>query len=426
MLNKERADRSVDDFPTNYVGSKRRILPWMCDILIKNNIIKDNTYFLDLFGGSGIVSYYLSCLGLRGEINDLMISSHFDHTSIFQNCNPIVRSEIFEIPLGVVFKEYKYIGISNDELNKPDVEVEDLFADIKEDERLVANEAIFESRNNIFNQIFGLLKNYILLHFTAKEAFELACVITNSIMCDKVSLNNDDQSVRCYTGDVYQFIEDQHFDRALVENTIAYIDPPYGGVSSNYHKIYCVLECIAFASSQMKWMMIDEVNKYIESGNTVPSQYVGVIDFLAMNRSFNCNHPELCSREWPYSVHDLPHIKKHGWRFNTSNLLDFKLSFKKLISLLINKKIPIWIFSFNGDSSWITQEDFIYMMKNEFNCEVISEKIDYDYSFRLMNTDAITRSMGNMTVGQETSDIVDEKKFHMSEEMLYICKRREM
>lgn len=424
-MNKQLADNCLDDFPSNYVGSKRKIMSWLGQILIQHNIINDSTYFLDLFGGSGIVSYYLSCLGLKGEINDLMISSHFNHLAIFDTHNPMMRGEVFDIPLGVEFKEYKYVDIGSSVKQETKVEMDDLFADVAEDEKLVANEAIFESRNNVFNHVYKLLSHYILLHFTAKEAFELACVITNSIMCDEVHVNDNeiDKHVHCFTGDVYQFIEGQTFSRTKPENVIAYIDPPYGGASSNYHKIYSIMECIAFAASEMKWQYIDEINKFEESGADVPSEYISIIDFLAMNHSFDCHHSELYTRDYPHNVDDLPHIKKHGWRFNTTNLLDFKLSFRKMIQLLVKNKIYTWIFSFNSDSSWITEEEFIHMMEEEFNCSVIVERIDYEYAYRTVDTGASKEGMGHMTVGQGAEEVAG-KRSRTSEEIVYICTRR--
>lgn len=415
-VKKDFADSVLDAFPSNYVGSKRKILPWMATCLIENNMIEDNNWFLDMFGGSGIVSYYLSSLGLSGVVNDLMVSSSVNHVSIFSDSNPMFDSSLSKLPIGVEFIKYNYTDLDDirpEGSKKDDGPMCDLFGDddnLNEVKEKVASSTVFKSNNNVFNEVYKLLSHYILLHFTAKEAFEIACCITNSIIDQKSIYNIDTAKVKCLNFDCFSLLNyDFNKWNFNPDNCIVYIDPPYGGASSNYHKIYSVMECISFQTVKLK-EQYDELK-------------IGHEDEDITDLIFKPYIKNSFIKEWPHDVEELPHIKQNAWRFNTTNKLDFKVSFEKLISSVIQKGFKKIVFSFNKDSSWATPDELIELFKTKYNMEVIVSRVSYDYAYRT-SSGASNQSMGNMTVGQDTEDVVG-KKDTTSEEVLFMCKKGE-
>lgn len=116
----------------------------------------------------------------------------------------------------------------------------------------------------------------------------------------------------------------------LLENTdfvtdVIYLDPPYGGASSNYAYLYQFLE------------------EYIYGDK----------------------------------IENLDHIKKYGKRF--SNSQTYEENFIKLLSLI--DRFPVWVLSYN-DSSW-QSKDYIVKILNKFRKEVkVFEINDYVYKYR--------------------------------------------
>lgn len=411
MLNKQLADNSLDDIPTNYFGSKKRILPWMGEILIKHKIIQDDTYFLDVFGGSGIVSYYLSKLGLSGTVNDLLVSSHLNHVAMFSNTNPAFTKENFIVPPNVYFKEYIFEDINKDIKKKDD---DDGFFDDLESDEKVAVDVKFTSKNSVFNEIYKMISKYNLIFFTSREIFEMCCAITNFIMFENLSINNSNAKVSCCNYDAYTFLENITINN---DNYFVYIDPPYGGANSKYHKMYSVLECIAYMAWEIKKIFdinLQELLENIDKDETRTRIYVSE----ASNYKYK-------NGDWPSEVEDLPHIQKYGWRFNTTNAFDYKLSFEKMMNIIYKKGIKRFVFSFNSDSSWMNEEEFVSFMKEKYNVEIIVEKIPINYSPRKVNKGSLNVDMSKITVGSSDAEDITGKRTETSEEIVYICKRRD-
>ena len=63
----------ISSIPSNYVGSKRRLLPYIFDILEKENVKFDSV--LDAFSGSAMVSLLFKFMGKKVYSNDLLTSS---------------------------------------------------------------------------------------------------------------------------------------------------------------------------------------------------------------------------------------------------------------------------------------------------------------------------------------------------------------
>jgi len=404
-MDKLQADTSIEHFPSNYVGSKRKILPWMGDMLIKHGVIPQCTSFIDVFAGSGIVSYYFAKLGLKGWINDLMYSSHFNHLAIFDNGNPAIPDSEFKLPHGVELETYLYKSI---EQYKEASIAEDLFADIEDDEKEVSYETIYTSSNPIFDVVYSLMKEYIWLHFTAKEAFEISCVLTNNIINKPYGTPCSHRAVPviCSQGCAIDFVSGDQW--LSTEPMFAYIDPPYGGASSNYHKIYSIMECISFLCVQLSSVMHKICEGLAE--DDIPITMDIILDCFEYKDTIISD------------VEKLPHIIKSAWRFNTTDSLKFKTSLERMLRELIKNEIGILVFSFNKDSSWTTEKDFIKFVDEKFGFDTTVERIDYDYAYRTVGTGSKQESMGDMTVG-EVSNVVGKKE-RTSEELLFICKRR--
>lgn len=78
---------------TRYQGSKRRLLPWLEDIFIDLNF---NTC-LDLFGGSGSVSYLLKTLNKSVTFNDYLKSNTISAKAFIQNNDVILTDYEFDL-----------------------------------------------------------------------------------------------------------------------------------------------------------------------------------------------------------------------------------------------------------------------------------------------------------------------------------------
>jgi adenine-specific DNA methylase len=69
--------------PMNYVGNKRKIMGNIWTIIEKEKIEFDS--IIDLFSGSGVVSYFMKRLGKRVIANDLLTSSYLKSLTLIEN-----------------------------------------------------------------------------------------------------------------------------------------------------------------------------------------------------------------------------------------------------------------------------------------------------------------------------------------------------
>ncbi len=97
---------------TRYMGSKRKLLPMISDVLDTLNI--DTA--LDAFSGSGCVSYLMKQKGYATTANDfLKFTSQFAHASIQNNTELLGEDEVMRLlqpnPLAKDFVSTKYKGL---------------------------------------------------------------------------------------------------------------------------------------------------------------------------------------------------------------------------------------------------------------------------------------------------------------------------
>lgn len=106
---------NIGEFPrTRYQGSKRRILSWIYDN-IKNLRFHSA---LDLFGGTGIVSYLLKQMGKKTVYNDVLKFNYWIGVALVENSN-VKLSE----------KDFDFLLTEHDDIEYPYF-IQDTFKDI--------------------------------------------------------------------------------------------------------------------------------------------------------------------------------------------------------------------------------------------------------------------------------------------------------
>lgn len=87
FLKKDRDKRAIistiSSIPSNYVGSKRRLLTHIWEILDENNVEFDSVF--DAFSGSSMVSLLFKWMGKRVVANDLLTTSSLTAVSLLEN-----------------------------------------------------------------------------------------------------------------------------------------------------------------------------------------------------------------------------------------------------------------------------------------------------------------------------------------------------
>jgi len=84
------AAKAVSSIPSNYVGSKRRMLNHIWDILENNDVEYESVF--DAFSGSGMVSLFFKYMGKKVYSNDLLTSSAITAVSLLE-CEDMPLSE---------------------------------------------------------------------------------------------------------------------------------------------------------------------------------------------------------------------------------------------------------------------------------------------------------------------------------------------
>ena len=94
---------SISSLPSNYVGSKRRLLPHILDVLEKQNVQYDSVF--DAFSGSAMVSLLFKTMGKKVYCNDLLTSSAITAVCLL---------EMENIPLSIEDVKFLCSNKSND------------------------------------------------------------------------------------------------------------------------------------------------------------------------------------------------------------------------------------------------------------------------------------------------------------------------
>ena len=138
-----------------------------------------------------------------------------------------------------------------------------------------------------------------------------------------------EQTIECFNEDIIDLLKSDKLQKYFKKdaNNIIYLDPPYGGESSDYLKLYSFLE------------------EYIELK----------------------------------TISELVYLQKANNRFNSKN--DYYENFSLLLKLIFNTELfKIWVLSFN-ESSFQTIDNIANMLKIYSNKIIIKVK-DYQYQYR--------------------------------------------
>ncbi|HUS51291.1 MAG TPA: DNA adenine methylase [Candidatus Paceibacterota bacterium] len=341
MINKQ-----LSLFKNPYVGNKRKIIPQIIKTLDKYNI--EYKSVLDLFSGSAFVSMAMKMLGKVVYSNDLLSSSYIYSLAYIENPGYILSDEEKEALLEPVIVEEEPFLLT----------ISDRFK-----ERFTESEIKF-LRNINFNITKVLCSNNDREECIYKSALAFACLqmyiiekcfvggrMSNNQVLAKVEHRLSHQrncgsemtgkGIR-WIGDIYPkdpnkgkhqsynldaiSLIEQCTDEFVKNIDLVYIDPPYGGLSSDYAEMYQFFE------------------EYFSGGK----DYRNFID-----------------------------IKENGDKF--VNKENYGKNFAEMIKLL--NRFPCLVISYNN-GGWAKIENILDIIKKHRK-SVIVEEFDYDYKYRI-------------------------------------------
>jgi len=394
--------KRVSSIPSNYVGSKRRLLSHIWDVLEKADIKFDSVF--DAFSGSAMVSLLFKFMGKTVYSNDILTSSAVTAVCLLENGNiPITDQELHFLCNNIpddcgtfVLDNYKNKFFTEKEcifLDRYKKNVETLFGekfycgmdlinkatlmsipnsnfsvygknlkalrsthevgksfwtekwrDTTRKRRDANNEIMFSrvlgEMYNKYKGAFSLfaIENHVNQHcflggryyngqIVAKLEHRLAhekskgveiCDVPISVDKFKKVLNNDRGCV--FNADILDILQSD-----LVEADLLYLDPPYGGASSDYSHLYKFLE-----------------------------------EYLYEDK-----------------LENLEHIQKGAKRFSKSK--GYKDQFEHLLSLCGN--FPTWLISYN-ESSFADIDTIVAMIKNAGKKNVAIYDVPITYQYR--------------------------------------------
>ncbi len=255
-------NKQLSLFKNPYVGNKRKMIPKIIKALEDNNVEYNSV--LDLFSGSGFVSMAMKMLGKVVYSNDLLSSSYIYSLAYIENPGYVLSDEEKDILLQPV-SDIKFFPKLSDKFK----------------ERFTKDEMNF--LRNIYSNITDILGYPIPLPGTNKNSnfykssLSFACLqmyiiekcfvggrMSNNQVIAKVKhrLNHQrnygsemtGKGIR-WIGDVYPEDPNKGKHRAfnfdaisllkhfsLKDIDLVYVDPPYGGLSSNYPEMYQFFE----------------------------------------------------------------------------------------------------------------------------------------------------------------------------------------
>lgn len=321
-----------------YVGNKRKLIQNIIKILDEEKIQYKSV--LDLFSGSACVSMAMKILDKQVIANDLLTSSYFNSVAFVQNDN---------VELSEQDKESLFKPSDRADVIIPDKYLkrftpreksilELYYHNLREqwgnplEGNMKAILAVVYLQMYIINKCFvgGRLSNNQLL---AKVDHRLGHMRNNGIemfhngrdfsyngmnWVKPINVDND-ESHFCYNMDAIELLQTK---KPQVD--LAYIDPPYGGLTSDYGYIYSFFEEMIYGCSY------DKIKKERE----------GYTKFI-----------------------DKKNYEEH---------------FIKLVESL--NYIPTWVISYN-DSSWGDINKIISIIK-QYRNDIIVKDFEYDYKYR--------------------------------------------
>ena len=240
------------DFPsTRYQGSKRRILKWVKECL---EGIEFETA-LDIFGGTGSVSYLLKTMDKEVTFNDILLYNVTSAKALVRNSNTklsekwLNRIESTETPSnGIVSRMYDGIFFTKEE----NVEIDKIAYCIFSNPETKLNGAKRDLALYSLSQALLMKRPFNLFHRANLDIRLKDCIrqFGNKVTWEKPIQELMNRNLTEANEAIFSNGKRHHVHRkdALKVNSgfdLVYIDPPYcseGGACADYHNYYSFLD----------------------------------------------------------------------------------------------------------------------------------------------------------------------------------------
>jgi adenine-specific DNA methylase len=244
---------------TRYQGSKRKLLPWIYEIL--NEISFDSV--LDGFGGTGSVSYLLKSMGKKVTYNDYLRFNSIIALSLIENSKTVLSDEDITVILknqsdagnfiNLLFENIYYLNCENEWIEKVIININKFNLDDKTDihfKKAIALNALFQSC--IIKRPFNLFhrKNLYMRTNNVERSFgnkttwdrDFEHYFRKFVKEVNNSVFETEKNCKVQNADIFA-VDGDNFD-------LVYLDPPYvlensKNESSNYLNCYHFLEGLA-------------------------------------------------------------------------------------------------------------------------------------------------------------------------------------
>lgn len=240
-------NRSIDliqSIKNPYIGSKRKILYSIYKNIIQNDIKHEKV--IDLFSGGSSVGMMFKSMGKQVFSNDILYSSYSYAKTFVENNNVIIseiqkkqlledfenKNNIFEKYFDYYEKEQAY------EIQKFLHNAQKYKGTIKY-EICIANLILYLTERSVVGQLNSgqvvskkqFRKNHHMNKGRTLQAKNIHFYNFNNI--------NYNYNCKAYNLDVFEFLD------LNIEADLIYIDPPYGGLQSDYIKMYNIIQDIS-------------------------------------------------------------------------------------------------------------------------------------------------------------------------------------
>lgn len=259
---------------TRYYGSKRRLVDKIWETLQDNNVEFDSV--LDLFGGTGIVSYYMSRQGKNVIYNDILsFNCQIAKALLCSNKGVFSEQDALDLLLKspdrhyeeYIAKYFKDIYYTDEENEQIDIIIENI-KHLEDDKQASAYYVLFQSCMikrpfNIFHRKnLNLRTNFTKANFGNKATWEQS--FRNLFIKFTEELN-------LFQFDIIPNVEISNTSalNCQIHADLVYIDTPYFSKKSGaitYHNRYHFLEGLMHYAEIPKNIDLNKVNKEISIG----------------------------------------------------------------------------------------------------------------------------------------------------------------
>jgi len=394
---------SISSIPSNYVGSKRRLLKYIWDVLEKNNV-EFNSVF-DMFSGSSLVSLLFKKMGKKVIANDLLTSSAITAVCLLENEKiPISDEEISflcnNVPLSCgsfVMENYK---------DKFFTEKECLFLDrYKENLRTLfgpklycgldlLNKSTLASIPNSNFSIYGKdLKQIRSTHEIGKSFWTEKWRDTTRKRRDEnneIKFNDSIAEIKDkYKSAFSMFAVEQHINRNCFlggryynGQTLAKLEHRINHIKNNGQEIIDKQISIkeyakAFSINNESIVFNSDIIDLLESETISADLMYCDPAYGGSSSDYSTLYRFLEEFLYEDKLENLEHIQKGSKRFCKKR--GYQEQFEKLLSLCGNFKT--WMISYN-DSSYASLDIIVETIKNAGKKNVIVEAIPITYQYR--------------------------------------------